>query len=247
MLNKRSIADLDGRPLILGGTGFRIAGLFIRRLGVPTHCRRPLYLVLLCHYLFAFHSSILQASTTWFRAFGPFGDLPSHWAIQDIAVLAIRWRWLRTHIIRNDHCVFSSPRYLMNAMDLPRLHANTTRLSAGRKVRVVPSRRARNVITRSDAILWLRFGGTEERGGGFASVITNTSNNQFLNTTQTGGTTAGVAILSPGIRPTPFRRAHFNAIMNAFVITAGAQDIHNVQRMKRDKFKLISENIDRMC
>lgn len=62
---------------------------------------------------------------SWMRnilwTFWPCWHFPPHRTIQNITILTLCRRWLWTHWIRYNHCIFTTTRHLMNALNLKRM------------------------------------------------------------------------------------------------------------------------------
>lgn len=156
VLNVRTVAGRNRRPLILGRTCFRVARLPRGRLNTRTQFRPSLDRVLLGHNLLALDPALLVPGAARLGALGPLVHLPANGTVEHVAVLTFQRRRLRTHVVRHHHCVLAAARHLVDALHLSLANPNAARLGARRILGVVPARRTRPVVARANASL--RFG-----------------------------------------------------------------------------------------
>lgn len=168
--------------------------------------------MLLGHYLFAFNFSLLNSSAAWpareisifcsiwvftenslikcmdlglLWALWPSRNFPTHWTVQNIAILPLGWRRLGTHRFKNNHSILTASRYFMNTLHLidnTQLNIPTiiiyeffnlsyltfsdpdaAWLRTRWKIWVIPARWTGTIITRPDSCFWLCFWWTQKR------------------------------------------------------------------------------------
>lgn len=110
----------------------------------------------------------------------------------------------------------------MNAVNFPRLNAYSAWFSARWIIRVVPSRRARDVVASSNSVFRLRLGRTQIWRHDLARVITHAVDDQFFNTTQARSATAGVTFVAPRIRFARNSRLNLNLVVVQSVSVAAS-------------------------
>lgn len=220
VLNVCRITDLYHRLGILRRARLDIAGLLVGWLDAGTHRFGSFDLMFLCHNLLALDLAIFDAIATGVRALGPFPHLPAHWAVQDIAILTISWRWLRAHAVGHHHGVLATTCHLVYALHLTRLYPYAATLRARRVVRVVPAWRTRTIVAGAYTCLWFRLRGAEEWRDHTTIILTHTIDDQLLDATQARGTARGVALLAPHIRLARLRYAHLDGVAWKLIIVA---------------------------
>lgn len=111
---------------------------------------------------------------------GPLCGVPAHGAVQNITVLTVYGRWLWAHIVGHYDGVGAASRHFMNAVHLAGLEPHTAGLSARLEVGVVPSWRARVIVTSADQSLRTCIVGAQERRRWLLIAIPHAQDKRFL-------------------------------------------------------------------
>lgn len=213
VLNVFWVADRYGGPVVFGRALLRVADFLVRRLETGTHGIQATYFVVLSHCLFAQNRSVFIAGTARLWAARPLANLPARGAIEHIAILTVGRGWVRAHAVRNNHCVFATPRHFVNAINFPGFNPNTAWFSARRIVWIVPSGRAWDIVARSYSVLWLRLRRTQVWRNNFSGIVANAVNYKLFNAAQTRGAAARVAFVAPWVGFSRNGSLNFNLIV----------------------------------
>ena len=185
--------------VVFRGASFWVANLTVRWFQSRAHWIESTDFMILCHGLLAQHSSILIPGTARFRATRPLANLPTSWAIENVTILTV-WRgWMWAHAVRHNHCVLTTSRHFMNAINFSGFNSDTAWFSARAIIWIVPSGRARNIVASSNSVFRLCLGRTQIRRYNFSCIIANTIDYELFNTAQAWSTAACVAFVAPWI------------------------------------------------
>lgn len=199
VLDERTVRHVDVRSVAFDDAAFRVAGFPVWGLRGRTQFRGSVDGVVLGHHLFTFDFTYFFTPSARFRAPRPIGQLPFDGAIQHVAVLAVRRRRLRTHVVGNDQRVATPLSHFVYAVHLPGLYADPATLRARREVRIVPSGRTGVVVAGPGQNLRFYFHGAQIGRGDLLIVISHTIDDQLLDAAQTRGAAMGVTLLLPGV------------------------------------------------
>lgn len=126
---------------------------------------------------FKYTTRITSVIRTYLR---PFRSPPFRGAVNHVALLPVRGRWLRTHVVRYDSCVPFG--HLVYAVDLAHLKPNSAALRTRLEVANVPPGWAGLIVTRLRQYFGLIVSGTQVRGDDFLVFFTYAKHQRFLYT-----------------------------------------------------------------